>query len=342
MYYQDDIVNSYLTILEKEIKEKYNNETIKTIYIGGGTPSVLSIDQLKRLFQIIQIFNIDKKIEFTIECNIEDITEEKLRLFYKHGVNRLSFGVESFNKSVLKILNRNTDYNNTKKVISIARNIGFQNINLDLIYAVKDQTLKDLEKDIDLLLKLQVEHISTYSLIIEKNTKLWIRGIKPIDEELDLDMYNLIRSKLKKNGYNHYEISNFAKKGYESKHNLVYWNNLEYYGFGLGASGYVNQIRYTNTRSLNNYISGTNIIEKEKMTKALQMENEMILGLRKLEGVNIKKFEKKYHCKVDEVFDIKDLLKNNKLEIIDDFIRINEKYLYTSNDILIYFLLDQE
>ncbi len=340
VYYHTKWVDEYLNILEKEIKENYHYEVIKTIYMGGGTPSSLSILQLERLFQIIQIFQTDPNLEFTIECNIENTTIEKLKLFQKYSVNRLSFGIESFQPKVLEVLNRKTNYHETKRLIDCAKKMGFQNINVDLIYAVSGQSFTDLKKDIDLILSLEVEHISTYSLIIEENTKLFIKNYQNIEEELDRKMYEYIQEKLQENGYQQYEISNFSKPGYASSHNMVYWNNLEYYGFGLGASGYVNGVRYTNTRSLKNYFRQNYLLEQEPMTKKQKMENEMILGLRKREGVNQDLFKQKYHQKIEDVFPIQDLFDKGKLEIMHNYIKIPKKYIYTSNDILIYFLLD--
>ena len=252
MYYNENWIDKYLESLDNEIKENYKNEKISTLYLGGGTPSCLPVIYLKKLFKIIDKINLDNNYEFTIECNIEDITEEKLKLFTLNKVNRLSIGIQSFNNKILKYLGRNYNSDIIDKKIKLAKKY-FDNINIDLIYAVKNQTIKDLKDDIDRFLKLDISHISCYSLMIENNTILSNNNEKYIDEDLDRNMYDLICGKLKEK-YNHYEISNFAKKGYESKHNLSYWNNNEYYGFGLSASGYINNIRYTNTKNLSKYI----------------------------------------------------------------------------------------
>ncbi|MEI3499426.1 MAG: radical SAM protein [Bacilli bacterium] len=169
LYYKKEWRDNYLDALEKEINQKYKNEKIKTIYIGGGTPSSLNLDQLKKLFNIINKFNLDQNLEFTFECNIENINEKKLIFLKKNKVNRLSIGIESFKKQILKILNqKNIDFENTKKLIDQAKTIGFENVNIDLIYSIEGQTLEDLKKDLDLFNKLNVEHISIYSLILEK------------------------------------------------------------------------------------------------------------------------------------------------------------------------------
>lgn len=334
----DNWIDKYLNALNKEIKEKYNGEIIETIYIGGGTPSCLSLEQLQKLFDIIKIFKTSKNIEFTFECNIENISEEKLKLLYKNGVNRLSIGIQTFNQKYLNYLNRNHNDQMIIERIKIAKDIGFKNINIDLIYALPNQTLEELNNDLDKFLKLDISHISTYSLIIEPNTKLSISNEKNIDEELDYEMYKLICSKLKENGYNHYEISNFARIGYESKHNLTYWNNEEYYGFGIGASGYINSIRYDNTRSINKYLSGNYEFESHKLDIKEQIENEFILGFRKINGINKNDFKSKYNIDIKSIEIVNKLLIENKLLEDKKNIYINQEYIYISNEILVNFI----
>jgi len=225
-----------------------------------------------------------------------------------------------------------------KKVINDAKEVGFNNISIDLIYALKNQTISDLESDIDKYLELDINHISTYSLIIEPNTKLFINNEKNIDEDLDFDMYNLITSKLKENGFNHYEISNFAKPGYESKHNLAYWNNKNYYGFGLGASGYLGNIRYDNTKSINNYLKGNYLKEQNILTKDQIISYHLMLGLRKVEGINKKAFFNKYGIKLNSLYNIQKLIDNKILKENNEYVFIDEDSLYTSNNILINFI----
>ena len=279
VYYNNCFIDKYLDALNNEIHEYYKNDKLKTLYIGGGTPSSLNIEELKKLFKIISIFKLEDDYEFTIECNLDDLTQEKLELFKKNKINRLSIGIQTFNEKHLKYLNREKP---NIELIEYAKKIGFDNINIDLIYAIPNETLDDLKEDLDRFLKLNINHISTYSLIIEDNTQLKINNVVNIDDELDLNMYNLIRKTLKENGYNHYEISNFSKKGYESKHNLTYWNNEQYYGFGMGASSYIDNKRITNTKSITKYINNKYIIEEENIDINSKMEYEMILGLRKI------------------------------------------------------------
>ena len=229
IYYNEKVVDKYLDSLEKEIKSLYQNESLETIYIGGGTPSCLSLKQLKKLFEILTILKKDKNIEYTIEGNFESTTKEKLLLYKQYGINRLSFGIETTNKNNLKFLNRTLSKKQAKEIITYAKEIGLNNINVDLIYALPNETISDLKKDLDFILELDIPHLSTYSLIIEDNTILKLNNIKNINEDLDNEMYETICKYMKNNNYIHYEISNFSKENYESHHNLCYWNNKEYY-----------------------------------------------------------------------------------------------------------------
>lgn len=337
MYYDEELVSKYLNALDDEIKKNYKDEILDTLYIGGGSPSSLNIEQLNMLFSIIKRFKLSNDYEFSFEFNINDITIEKLECLLKNGVNRVSIGIETINDKFYKFLNRYNSTNEIKNKIDLVKKY-FSNINIDLMYAFPNETLKDLNNDIDFVLSLNPSHISLYSLIIEEHTKLYIDGVMPIDEELDEEMYSNIINKLKENGYIHYEISNFCKIGYESRHNMCYWNNNKYYGFGLGASGYIDDYRYCNTRNINKYINGNCILNKDVIDKNLDMENYMMLGLRKVSGINKKDFFNRYSFDVEQIFDIINLV-NNKLLVYDnDNIKIPEDKLYVSNSILVNFI----
>lgn len=337
MYKIDEYVEKYLNSLEQEIKNNYNDEIIKTIYIGGGTPSCLEEHNLKKLFEIVKIFNKAQNLEFTFECNICDINENLLNILKENGVNRISIGIQTFNSKFIKYLNRKHTKEDVLNKIPLIKKY-FKNINIDLMYAMKEENLEDLKEDLNLFLALDLPHISTYSLIIEPHTVLYKNNEEYIDDELDYEMYKLIEKTLKSNNYNHYEISNYSKEGYESKHNLTYWNNDNYYGFGIGASGYIGNIRYTNTKNLLEYIKGSYKYVSTELSKKEQMQEEMFLGLRKLEGVSKKKFYQKYKKNIEEVFDIKNLIESGKLIEKDGYIYINPDYIYVSNDILINFV----
>lgn len=336
--YQSKWVDQYLEALDKEIKARYQQEIIDTIYIGGGTPSSLTLEQLAKLFEITNQFHKSKQLEFTIECNIEHITEEKLRLFKKAGINRISYGVQTFHTKYLKYLNRHHTKDEVLAKIELTKHY-IPNINVDLMYAFQKETVEEVKEDIELFLQLDIPHISTYSLIIEPHTVLGIKE-QYIDDTLDATMYEIICHTLKQHGFLHYEVSNFCKPEYQSKHNLTYWNNGHYYGFGMGASGYINHVRYTNTRSINHYLSLDYDYQKEELTQQVEMENELILGLRKLQGVSITNFYQKYQKQVEEVFDIASLVKKGLLEVQEGYIRIPENKIYLSNEVLIHFIGD--
>jgi len=328
-YKNNEFTKKYLIELKKEINRYYKGEKVKTLYFGGGTPSSLNLEELETLFEIIKVFNLDKNVEITFECNPEDLIEEKLN-FLKNKVNRLSIGVQSFNPKFLKLLGR-------KKVnienIILAKKY-FNNINIDLMYGFNKQKKEDLKKDIATVLKLDIPHISAYSLILEKNTKLYIDGYK-IKEDDILDKF--LKKELSKT-FNHYEISNYAKEGYESKHNLTYWNNEHYYGFGLGASGYIDNLRYDNTRSLNKYLDGNYRLEENILDKNETLQNEFILGFRKINGINKKTFKQKYNFDIKDIKIIRNLLDKKQLLENETNIYINPKYIYLSNELLLNFL----
>ena len=331
--YNEKWVAVYLDALKKEIKDRYMDDDVRTLYIGGGTPSALNIKELKRLFKIIKIFKLENLEEFTFECNIEDISLELLNILKENGVNRLSIGIESFNQNNLAFMERTADFKDAQAKVKLCRDLGFNNINLDLMYAIPGETLKDLNKDLNMFLKLKPEHISTYSLMIEDHTKLASAHAEYISDELDYEMYKLIEKKLK--NYEHYEISNFALKGNEAKHNLVYWNNEEYYGFGLNAAGYIDNTRYTNTKNLKKYLLGEYTKEQEIVSKTEKMNYEIMLGLRKLKGINTLEFKRKYNEDIESVYNLKPLYKNKDLIKKNNYIYINPIKIYIMNEILL-------
>ncbi len=337
-FYDKSRVSSYLDALENEIIKRYQKEEIKTLYIGGGTPSSLQLEELQKLFQIIKKFKLASNCEFTIEVNPESLTEEKIKLFKENKVNRISMGVESTNPKFLKYLGREHDFQLVKEKIDLLKKYQFKNINVDLIYALENETIKDLEKDIDNLLSLDVPHISTYSLIIEEHTKLHILKAKNIDEDLDYEMYKLITKKLNSHGYKHYEISNFSKPFYESKHNLVYWNNDYYYGFGLSAASYIPNKRLLNTSSFRKYLNQEYIEEIEELRDNDILSYALILGFRKIDGINKKDFYDKYKVDILSLYNIKELIKEKKLINTTSHIKVSYDKIYVENDILINFV----
>lgn len=334
--YNKKYINNYLDSLEKEIKTRYKDEFINTIYIGGGTPSSLEDDELIRLMNIIKIFKLNNDYEFTIECNIESITENKLRIMKEYGINRISIGVQSFDDKIIKLLGRRHNKKDVYNKIEIVKKY-FDNINIDLIYAAYSD-INILKNDIKCFLELNIPHISTYSLIIEDNTILKINGVKNINEDIDYEMYKYIENILEKNNYIHYEISNYAKEGYQSKHNLVYWNNEEYYGFGLSSTSYLNNERITNTKNLRKYLNGEYFNTTTYEDKDIRMENEIMLGLRKLNGIDLDIFKNKFGIPFEDIYNIDNLIKDKYLIKENNHLKINKKYMYISNEIIVRIL----
>ena len=337
IYYDEETVSKYLDALKEEISNRYNNEDIYTLYIGGGTPSSLSMNNLIKLFDIINIFKIDNLKEFTFEFNIQDIDKDKLSFLKEHKVNRISIGVETINTEGQKLLKRECSKEVITDKLNLARE-NFDNINIDLIYAYPNEDMNILKEDLDYITSFNPEHISCYSLIIEEHTVLGNSNIEYIDDELDNKMYEYIRKYLKDMGYNHIEVSNYSKEGYEPLHNLVYWTNNRYYGFGAGASGYIDNKRYTNTKNVFKYINGDYKYEEDILDEKDIIENEMILGLRLIKGIIKKEFYNKYNKNIEDIYDINRLIDDGLL--IDDGSRIYipEDKIYVSNSILINFI----
>ncbi len=333
--YNEKWIYQYLNALKDEIEDIYSNEDVTTLYIGGGTPSCLKPKYLNQLFEIIKIFKTASLKEFTFECNLQDISIDLLNILKNNGVNRLSIGIQSFHPKKLKYMGRNHTFLEAKEKIELCRSMGFSNINIDFIYGFDFETVKMMKEDLKLFLKLKPDHISTYSLSIEENTLLKINHFNRVDEDIDAEMYKNICKILIKNHYMHYEVSNFALPHKESVHNLRYWQNKEYFGFGVSASGYVDKIRYTNTRSLTKYLKKEFTGEKDLLTNRDIMDNHLMLGFRLLKGFNIQEFENLYQVKLEEAYPIKPLIKNKDLMIKNGNIFINPDKLYIMNEILI-------
>lgn len=288
----DKFVKPYLVELNKDIDLlKAENHKFKTIYIGGGTPSILSLSELEILLKNLQEL-LDEEYEFTIEVNPESLDENKLKLFKKYGINRISIGIQTFNTTILKTIKR--DYkvdifsliNMVKKYIS--------NINVDFIYGFEGQTIDDIKNDLDNFIKLDVDHISIYSLIIEQGSEFYAKGLREIDQDKQREFYDFVLNYLRKFGYERYEISNFARNKMYSKHNLNYWKNEEYIGIGVGASGYVYPNRYKNSLNLTKYLKGEREIEAESTENVLETYY-LITNLRLAEGFSLLEYKKLFN-----------------------------------------------
>jgi putative oxygen-independent coproporphyrinogen III oxidase len=297
-------VDDYLESLEKEMSLSANKQVMETVFVGGGTPTALNEKQLNKLVSAInRQLNIDTNTEYTFEANPGDLSKEKLAILKDAGVNRLSFGVQTFNDQLLKKIGRSHRAKDVFESIENAKAAGFDNISIDLIYSLPGQTKQDFVQSIQTALGLGLVHYSGYSLIIEPKTvfyNLLQKGKLPLPgEDAEAEMYETLMEQMESGGLRQYEISNFAVPGYESRHNLTYWNNEEYFGFGAGAHGYVNGIRQSNYGPLKKYMEPLSkgelpIMDAHKVTVEEKMEEEMFLGLRKTEGVSIRHFEEKF------------------------------------------------
>ena len=288
LQYFHNFADQYLVALQKELEDRVDNKDLKTIYIGGGTPTALDDEQFEKLLKMVLPYS--KNIEeYTIEANPESLTLSKIKLMKKYGVNRLSIGVESTDDKILKSINRKHTFSDVQKAVGLAKENDIDNINLDLIIGLPNVTEKMLEKDIINILSLNPNHISCYSLTVHEHTVFHINGIEEPVEQFAYESYKRINEVLCEHGFEHYEVSNWAKPGKESKHNLTYWNNERYYGIGLAASGYLGNIRYKNTTNFNKYISFKNEIEQEIVSDKDQVEYEIMLRLRTKYGLDISK-----------------------------------------------------
>lgn len=348
MVAKEDTKDRYIHTLIKELhlyKEHYSN--VSTIYIGGGTPSSLRDEHLEMLLkEINNIFNMDNIVEFSIECNPESLSLSKINLLKEYYVNRVSLGVQTFNEEHLELLRRSHSYKDVVQAITNLRGVGIDNINIDLMFAIPGQTLESIKDDINIVRTLDIEHISYYSLILEEGTLfshlLDKHKLELVDNIEEASMYEYVIKELKSIGYKHYEISNFTK-GIESTHNKTYWENLEYVGLGLGAHGYLDGVRYSNTSDLKEYIDGEFIEDKNTLSIEDKMSEELILGLRLIEGISLVKFKNRYNKDMLEVFSvIEKQIKLGNLEIIDNHLRLTEKGLLIGNDIFELFLTEEE
>ena len=331
--YDEKLVDKWLDYLKNEIRNNCFNK-FETIYIGGGTPSCLNNRQLERLLVLLNPYTDNVK-EYTIEVNPESLDIDKTNLFKKYHVNRISMGVQSSDDNLLKMINRKHTFEDVRNSIELLKDNAFDNISVDLIYSLPDQSIDILNKTIDDILSLNVKHISLYSLTIEENSVFGKRGIKSLDEDIEADMYELIDKRLKENNYLHYEVSNFCLEGYESKHNMSYWNYEDFLGLSLGASGKIGSYRYTNTSSFDQYFEDINYKDEEVfLTKKDMMFENIMMSLRTIYGLNIDEFNKRYDCNL-----INDYSKgiNNKYIVIEDgYLKCNNLELL--NNILLDFM----
>lgn len=355
VFIQGQPVDDYLTALLKEIKlalQQYPQTKIKTIYIGGGTPTALSAAQLDYLLSGLQeLVPVDQVEEFTVEANPNDLLEsDKLQVLKAHFVNRLSIGVQSFNDDVLKKIGRTHSGVEAVKAVENAQHAGFNNISIDLIYRLPGQDLVDFGHSLKQALALEIPHYATYSLILEQKTvfyNLMRRGkLKLPSQDMEADMYQLAMDEFAKHGVEQYEISNFAKPGFQSQHNLTYWHNENYFGFGAGASGYLGNQRYQNFGPIKQYLAPLSqqqlpILASENITRQQQIEEQLFLGLRLNAGVSKEAFLKRFGVDLLTVYPevIPKLLQQNLLAENTDAYYLTERGRFVGNDVFAEFML---
>lgn len=347
----------YFKCLSKEICKKADELSqeeleIDTIYIGGGTPSIVPVVYIENVIKLIfNRFKVDENAEITIEANPGTVDSTKLEKYFNVGINRLSIGLQSTDDELLKMLGRIHTYNEFEDVYEMARKIGFKNINVDLMIGLPNQNIQDVEESLKKIIEKSPEHISVYSLIVEEGTKMFdlieSGELELPSEELEREMYWKVKNVLKDNGYEHYEISNFAKQGYESKHNSNCWKQHSYLGFGVAAHSYYEGIRYSNISDINKYIenfeSGAsvyNMIFHEKQSEEEMMKEYMLLGLRKIEGVNITEFKDKFSQNSLYIFrkEIDKLVKEDLIEVDENVIRLTSKGIDLANQVWMEFV----
>ena len=343
-------MEDYVSCVLKEIKiqgEKYcKSHKVSSIYIGGGTPSVLKDGMIGRILtQIKNSFKLLQDCEISVEVNPNSVTEKKLREYKLAGVNRLSIGAQTINDNILKLLARQHNAKDTKTAIKLAKKMGFENINVDMMLALPSQKLKDVKKMAKFLIKQKIQHISPYSLILEEGTPLYklVKQGKvtlPTEDEA-VEMYNCTYNILNKNGFKRYEVSNFSIPDYESKHNLNYWQMGEYLACGLAGHSFIDNVRFANADSLVNYITSLKqdkipVTFQEKTTLMQRKEEAIMLFLRTRDGIDIKEFDNKFggHLMTDKKKEIEFLTKHNLVSVKSGFLRVNDNAYYVLNSII--------
>jgi len=343
---KNELIEPYFSALTKEIAyylNKTSNHELETIYIGGGTPSVADFSFYQELFKLLSnLTNISQNSEITMEINPATVDFNYLQNLKSLGINRLSIGVQSFDDKILKEINRIHSAKEAEKTVKTALEAGFENISIDLIYGLPNQTPELWEKTLNHALTLEINHISTYGLKIEKNTEFSRNLPKNLpDDEIQSQIYLKTIEILENNNFNHYEISNFSKKGFESKHNLNCWRNKEYFGFGLSAHGYLDGVRYSNTENLNQYLKspikhayGHQVSEAERISEAI------FLGLRLIEGINTEKFKINYGINLRQKYSkiIEKYVNYGFMTCENEILKLTKHGILLSNSILADFL----
>lgn len=341
---KDDLIEKYVDSVKKEIENVKIKSEITTIYIGGGTPSYIDSKYIVQILEKIKEKNVAQDAEITIEVNPGTVTQEKLQDYINCGINRISIGLQTTNDELLKQIGRIHNYEQFLETYKMAKKVGFKNINVDLMLGLPNQRIIDLKESLENVLKLAPKHISVYSLIVEDGTpianKIENGKLKLPDDELERNMYWYVKNTLELNGYKHYEISNFAQKGYESKHNMNCWNQMEYVGIGAAAHSYRDITRYSNTEDIKEYIKNVQKgeFERNRIIHEIQKEEDskkefMLLGLRKIDGIKISEFKNKFGDNPIYLYrkELKKLSDEKLIIIQDDNIRLSNKGIDLAN-----------
>ena len=350
VFIKNQPVDAYLEHLIQETRS-YEIGKLRTLYIGGGTPTALSAQQLAYLLtELPKVMDLSEVEEFTIEANPGDLDPDKIAVLKNSRVNRVSLGVQTFDNKMLKKIGRSHQEQDIYDNIRHLKQAGFDNISIDLIYALPGQTMDQVKENVAKAIDLDIPHMSLYSLILENHTVFMNRmrrGKLPLPkEELEAEMFEYIIEELEKAGFEHYEISNFSKPGFESRHNLVYWDNAEYYGLGAGASGYVDGIRYKNHGPIRHYLeaveAGKARITEEHLTLEEKMEEELLLGLRKKTGVSKARFEEKFGVSFDQRYGqvVASLTEQGLLVPDDKQVRMTKRGLFLGDTVAEKFILE--
>ncbi|UGQ07882.1 radical SAM family heme chaperone HemW [Streptococcus anginosus] len=350
VFIKNQPVDSYLEHLLEEFRS-YDIQKLRTLYIGGGTPTALSAQQLEFLLDgLTKNLDLSTLEELTIEANPGDLDSDKIAVLENSAVNRVSLGVQTFDDKMLKKIGRSHTEKDIYENIDRLKLAGFDNISIDLIYALPGQTMDQVRDNVAKAISLDIPHMSLYSLILENHTVFMNRmrrGKLPLPkEELEAEMFEYIIANLERAEFEHYEISNFSKQGFESRHNLMYWDNAEYYGIGAGASGYVDGVRYKNHGPIRHYLKaveeGNARITEEHLTLREQMEEEMFLGLRKKSGVSMERFEEKFERSFQELYGeiVKDLIQQGLMQVEGDRVRMTKRGLFLGDTVAERFILE--
>ncbi|MBQ7223691.1 MAG: radical SAM family heme chaperone HemW [Erysipelotrichaceae bacterium] len=335
--YSETLAERYLDELEKELLS-LPETAFKTVYIGGGTPSALSEKQLERLLQMLSRFPISE--EYTMEVNPESLSEGKALLMKKHGINRVSIGIQSFNERLLQEMERQHDARDITNTFRYLDQAGITNRSIDLIYGFHSQSVEDVLKDLETAVSMDITHVSIYDLEVHESTSLGRKGYTKADEETDFLMYQTIIDYLNSHGFQQYEISNFAKAGYRSRHNLTYWQYRDYQGAGLAACGKTGNIRYENTHNFAEYLKGSWRGEQITLSHDDLIFEAVMMGLRVIEGIDIADFNRRFAC--DLVSKYRQAIAENTerglLTLTEDRRKVTGQGIYVLNDILIDFM----